>query len=96
MVEVELVEGGHSLRVTNANKARFVRLLCQRRLLRGAEKEVQAMAKVSESDPPIDRLADTARCQRLIMVDAALSIYLCRACARWCPRSCSRSSRHRR
>lgn len=93
MVEVELVEGGHSLRVTNANKARFVRLVCQRRLLRGAEKEVQAMAKVSESDPPIDRQ------QTQHGVSGSpwwLPFYLSRACARWCPRSCSRSSRHRR
>jgi hypothetical protein len=46
MVEVELCEGGASKKVDNDNKASFVQLAAQRRMIRGADDEIKAMAKV--------------------------------------------------
>lgn len=47
MVEVELCEGGASKRVDNDNKASFVEMAAQRRMIKGADAEIKAMAKVS-------------------------------------------------
>lgn len=46
MVEVELCEGGAGKKVDNENKASFVQLAAQRRMIRGADDEIKAMAKV--------------------------------------------------
>jgi hypothetical protein len=46
MVEVELCEGGANKKVDNDNKASFVQLAAQRRMIRGADDEIKAMAKV--------------------------------------------------
>jgi hypothetical protein len=46
MREVELLPDGAAVRVTNENKGQFIELAARRRLIRGADAELQALAKV--------------------------------------------------